>query len=94
MEDRYAPSKMDIKKINESLSKNQMGKILYECNLLRTTPQALTLIAPFLFNEGITAANTTITNPPMETKITEQEQEITDEDEIHYYNPYGDEFCD
>lgn len=40
------------------LSKKQMDKIQYEAMLLRMSEQQLYVIAPHLFNENITAANT------------------------------------
>jgi hypothetical protein len=40
------------------LSKKQMDKIEYESMLLRMSPQQLYVVAPHLFVENITSANT------------------------------------
>ena len=45
------------------LSKKQMDKITYEAMLMRMSPQQLYVVAPHLFIENITAANTVIEEP-------------------------------
>lgn len=40
------------------LSKKQMDKISYEAMLMKMSVQQLYIVAPHLFNENITAANT------------------------------------
>jgi hypothetical protein len=80
----YNPNKHDPKKITLTgdsikLSEKQLSRIKYEASLLRQNPQKpLTLeqmmtIAPFLFFENVTAANT-------EVKEEESEDDIIDDD--------------
>ena len=40
------------------LSKKQVKRIKYECDLLKMSPQQLYVVAPHLFVENITSANT------------------------------------
>jgi len=56
------------------LSKKQMDRVKYEAMLLKISPQQLYNIAPHVFNEGITAANTKIEEP------IEKEEEIEEEE--------------
>jgi hypothetical protein len=84
--EKNAPTKIDIAKVQSTLSQKQMNKIKYECDLLRKSVQDMVYLAPFLFCEDVTAANTIVVK---ETKIAEPEQE--EEFEVnpyaHYYYP-------
>lgn len=75
---KYNPTKVDISKLKNGLSKLQMNKIAYECDLLRVDIERLIYLAPFLFIEGVTTANTKITNSKIET--------IQDLDDYDNYN--------
>jgi hypothetical protein len=62
-----------------NLSQKQISRIRYECQLLKRSPQELQVIAPWLFIEGVTAANTEVVEPakviekPVETKVESEE---------------------
>lgn len=75
--EKYAPRKIDPIKLKEGLSQKQMKRIAYECMLLKKDVQELLYIAPHLFNEGITSANTPVT------------ETIEDKPIYHNPNPYG-----
>jgi hypothetical protein len=60
------------------LSKKQMDRVKYEAMLLKISPQQLYNIAPHVFNEGITAANTKI-EEPIEKEEEIEEEEIEEE---------------
>lgn len=85
--DRYAPQKIDIQKIQQGLSKKQMSKIQYECDLLRVDPQKLMYIAPHLFNEGITSSNKEYVNEPEPVK-----EEDYDNNESTWDNSSTDDY--
>lgn len=79
------------------LSKKQMDKITYESMLLRMTPQQLYIIAPHLFEEGITSANSKVDAiEPIDTsmeqlKALEKELSVlhnTGDDNNDYYYGY------
>jgi len=57
-----------------NLSKKQLDRIQYECNLLKLSPQQLYIIAPHLFHEGVTSANTEIKNDTF-NELKEQAKE-------------------
>lgn len=70
------------------LSKKQMSKIEYECNLLRITIQQLYIVAPHLFHEGITAANTVISEVNQFEELKEKAKEVLksfDSEEFHSF---------
>ena len=88
--EKNAPVKLNISRIQQGLSKKQMTKIEYECDLLRVDVQKLVYMAPHLFNEGVTAANTVVIPSPTEPikeieKITEEETSINN---IYDYEGY------
>lgn len=58
--ERMAPKKYDVSKLKEGLSYEQQKKIYYEAALLRIAPQDLLYLAPHLFCEARTAANTAV----------------------------------
>ena len=93
--EKNSPKKFTPETINAGLSKQQQLKILYECELLSVTPQQLLNIAPHLFNEGVTSANTLVTKQPEQipTPATTSEQDDTDTDDktsTHYLDDdYG-----
>lgn len=76
--EKNAPRKLDMEQLQKGLSKKQMDKVQYECDLMRMEPQRLLQIAPHLFNENVTAANTTI----------EPEPYITQEEDGSYNDDY------
>ncbi len=95
-EDKYAPIKINLQKIKEGLSENQMKKIMYECDLLMVSPNDLIYIAGHLFNEGITASNTYIilgsSVPVTDYKIeadysSYDNDEYSSHDDYSYYTP-------
>lgn len=70
------------------LSKKQMSKIEYECNLLRITIQQLYVVAPHLFHEGITAANTVISEVNQFEELKEKAKKVLksfDSEEFHSF---------
>lgn len=70
------------------LSKKQMSKIEYECNLLRITIQQLYVVAPHLFHEGITAANTVVSEVNQFGELKEKAKEVLqsfDSEEFHSF---------
>lgn len=87
------PIKINIENLKEGLSKKQTERIAYESMLLRKTPQDLILIAPFLYQNDITAANTKVQST--EVKNEEPKKELpkvsdTDEEIYEYYKSiYG-----
>lgn len=54
------PKMLDLDRLSKGLSKEQLAKINYEADLLRMGMETLMKVAPFLFNEGVTAANTKV----------------------------------
>ena len=75
------------------LSKKQMEKIQYESMLLRMTPQQLYVVAPHLFNENITAANTKVEEKEITEQIDSIEKEfksLLQNDDEEDSNTYGD----
>lgn len=80
--EKMAPQKIDVKRIQEGLSKRQMQRIEYECSLLKVDIQKLLYIAPHLFNENITSAN---------TKVIEDK---TKETPTNYEDVYGEYYGD
>lgn len=87
----YNPNKNDPKKITITgdsikLSEKQLSRIKYEASLLRQNPQKpLTMeqmlkIAPFLFIENITAANTETKEEPEEKPDLPPEDDAYDPD--------------
>lgn len=76
----YSPRKLDLTKLKSlGLSKNQMMKINYECDLLRVAIEQLVNLAPYMFVEGVTAAN---------TAIQPSNDVLEDEDELYSSSPY------
>lgn len=70
------------------LSKKQMSKIEYECNLLRITIQQLYVVAPHLFHEGITAANTVVSEINQFEELKGKAKEVLqsfDSEEFHSF---------
>lgn len=79
------------------LSKKQMDRVKYEAMLLKISPQQLYNIAPHVFNEGITAANTKIEEPIEKEKKEEIEEEELDLAISRYHQNLGlyhDEYMD
>jgi hypothetical protein len=71
-----------------SLSKKQMSKIEYECNLLRITIQQLYVVAPHLFHEGVTAANTVVSEVNQFEELKEKAKGVLqsfDSEEFHSF---------
>lgn len=70
------------------LSKKQLDKIKYESMLLRVSPESLYVIAPHLFHEGITAANTEV-KPSYSQQFEELSKQaaefLKDDDEYHSF---------
>lgn len=62
--EKNSPRMFDLATVKNGLSEKQLSKIQYECDLLRIDLQNEThravAIIPFLFQEGITAANTKV----------------------------------
>jgi hypothetical protein len=76
--EKNSPVKIDLNTLSKGLTKRQMDKIKYACDLLRRSPQKpltleeLLVVAPFLFQNGITEANTESTvEEETEDPITE-----------------------
>lgn len=91
MDTRYNPTKNDPKKIDpdklrDGLSSKQLNKIAYECDLLRKNPQELLNIAPHMFNDNTTAANSTAKDP---LPIIEERKPSTRDYVDDEYDPYG-----
>jgi hypothetical protein len=78
------------------LSKKQMDRVKYEAMLLKISPQQLYNIAPHVFNEGITAANTKIEEPIEKEKEIELEEELDLAINRYHQNLglYHDEYMD
>ena len=76
------------------LSQKQMNRIEYESMLLKTSPEQLYYIAPHLFHEGITAANTEakentdVINNLKETVKEFLKESDNKEDESEYHSFY------
>jgi hypothetical protein len=95
----YDPSKNDPKKISienlkDGISERQTKRITYEAMLLRKTPQDLLVIAPFLYQNDITAANTTVKSKDEKPEVKKEEEEydpsqIDDDDFDVYASIYG-----
>lgn len=92
--DRFAPTKINLNKIHENLSKKQLKRIAYECNLmfpklsLQEAIQKLIFIAPHIFNEGVFSTNSVKTAEPEleeEPKLPSTEQFMEYEDISYYY---------
>ena len=47
--EKNSPRKVDRKKLQEGLSEKTKNKIMYECDLLRMSPDTLLSIAPHIF---------------------------------------------
>jgi hypothetical protein len=70
-----------------NLSEKQISRIQYECMLMKRAPQELQVIAPWLFIEGVTAANTEVVEP---IKVEEKKVETTTEKD--FYSMTDEEF--
>lgn len=67
------------------LSEKQLSRIKYECNLLRMTVSELYIVAPHLFHEGVTAANTVVENfEELKEKAKEVLSNFGKEDYIYF----------
>jgi len=87
--EKNSPQKITLEKLRAGLSRKQENRIAYECDLLRTSSEKLFYMAPFLFQEDVTAANTIVIKEKEE--ITQQEPKYstdTNDDEDYYYNLY------
>lgn len=62
------------------LSQKQMDRIQYEAMLLKRSVQELYVIAPFLFHEGITAANTVAKEVEPIVTVTQEDTEPVSEE--------------
>lgn len=58
------------------LSKKQMNKITYEAMLLKMSVQQLYIVAPHLFHEGVTAANTVVSEVNQFEELKEKAKEV------------------
>jgi hypothetical protein len=70
------------------LSQKQQSRIEYECNLLRVNAEQLYYIAPHLFHEGVTAANTKIEELSEFEELKEKAKEVLNSfnsDEFHSF---------
>ncbi len=85
--EKNSPKKIDIPKLKLGLSKSQYSKIAYECDLLRINMDKLISLAPFLFIDGITAANTSIISEPI-IEHADLEESTYEHDEPYYYSDY------
>lgn len=86
--EKNAPSKIDMARLKEGLSTNQMAKIKYECNLLGKDVQELLYLAPHLFTEGRTSAHTKVIE---EVKV---EEEVVEEEAAEIKETYGNVYSD
>ena len=88
------PVKINVENLKEGLSEKQTKRIAYEAMILRKTPQDLLIMAPFLYQNDITAANTKVKSTEPEEKIKKEEDEydpaqIDDDDFDVYASIYG-----
>jgi hypothetical protein len=58
------------------LSQKQQARISYESMLLKIAPEQLYYIAPYLFHEGITAANTKVEQLSDIEELKEKAKEV------------------
>jgi hypothetical protein len=63
-----------------NLSEKQIARIQYESMLMKLSPQSIQVIAPWLFIEGITAANTEV--EIIEDPVVKEVEKITEIEEI------------
>lgn len=73
------------------LSEKQMARIQYEAMLIKRSVQELYVMAPFLFHEGVTAANTVTKEVEPVVTVTQEETEPISE-EIHNLSMYDDNY--
>jgi hypothetical protein len=85
--ERMSPRTLNVEQLQKGLSQHQMDKIQYECTLLKVTPQQLVHMAPHLFNEGVTSANTSVTES-FEKPPTRKEEEPVESYPNYSYDNY------
>ena len=90
--EKNAPVKINIERIKQGLSSRQMSKIKYECDLLRKDVQELLYVAPHLFTEGTTAANTTVIEEEKKPEVSEEKSGF--KPSVESQNPYGGLYSD
>jgi len=74
--------------MDTNLSEKQLSRIRYECNLLKMSVQQLYIVAPHLFHEGITAANTAVSEVNQFKELKEKTKEVLqsfDSEEFHSF---------
>lgn len=91
--EKNAPIKINLERIKLGLSQEQLQKIKYECDLLRKDIQELLYIAPHLFTEGVTAANTVVIKEKKKPEVVEETLEGFKPSE-ESQNPYGGYYPD
>jgi hypothetical protein len=70
------------------LSEKQLSRIKYECSLLRMAISELYIVAPHLFHEGVTAANTVVSEVNQFEELKEKAKGVLqsfDSEEFHSF---------
>lgn len=86
--EKNSPVKLNLETIKDGLNPKQLDKIKYECNLLRKSIQELMYIAPHLFNNGVTSANTKIVEPKITIFTPSKKSQEWVEDNYTEYDNY------
>lgn len=86
--EKNAPKTAISNKKELEISKKQLSRIEYEANLLRKDKMYVIQCYPFLLEEGVTAANTKIQDPPSTTPPLQEESIIEEEDDDFWHGIY------